>query len=144
VIRECAVNVLFDAASNGVGVGRGQAAIDHKQRSRSVLTVLPSWSCTDGQAASQSNRFRMIASGLARTQHGGRQGWLCGKGCPDTEGVIPTRFLPHFRGRTVQTMPVIAGFTRGAYADPAHRTRKSRAGPAGAGEQQAVRLGSYG
>jgi hypothetical protein len=32
VIRECAVNVLFDAASNGVGVGRGQAAIDHRQR----------------------------------------------------------------------------------------------------------------
>jgi hypothetical protein len=29
----------------------------------------------------------MIASGLARTQHGWRQAWMCGKVRPDTEEV---------------------------------------------------------
>jgi len=37
--------------------------------------------------ASQSRRCRVIASGLARTQHGRRQAWICRKDCPDTEPV---------------------------------------------------------
>jgi hypothetical protein len=53
----------------------------------SARGLLPSWSCTDSQAASQSRRCRVIASGLARTQPGLRQAWMRTKGCPDTEEV---------------------------------------------------------